>query len=1069
MGLRSPDKRLKKAAVSLIWVTDQLTDEQKISRLESIVRNSIDVAAEYAFRLLYAFVGRPKAWDEADAALKEGNESAKKTLADKQAQLDAQIEEANRHFKEFEEIPGNKSQRQNAINQRRAERDQTVRQLELQKDEAQKAYEKAIAEADDAHKAKMAVKLSDADQEVLGARFARRDALLSMAIGAYAEKLTKIGVDLALRELCRRRPYAEQEKEEYPGYYIQLLRVLEEGLTCSYSNTVRHTAMSMAKNLFVTAYPVLLRYLNSHDRQDQKDGLRGLVMLGQNALTSFKDEEGNAFERTSVIFLDRLADDRFGNIDRKAYFDAIAQLRDRHPSVVETLFEFLDRGTQDPDYTSALRALISISRCTEPVLTNVAWRDLSKNHFSVLQKHLVRELDWDQVSIEQFIEFYDMVYDEVLFARIIDNLYMRSDYASILKFRLIHWAKYTKGFDIKKHLREEEGKTLVRKSPIDEILQTFASLRKAPNMQDLAIRALVYRLDHRDLWVPDARDQAIEGQSVLLEALTESLGTLETEVTELQLLVAECLARAGKQSLSTNVFSYLMKVAVGVNYSIEWRIRAMRTLGHLADERAVVTLLMAAGFDAFGEKIPMEDNVSISAYNQERLAVVAAEALGGIIFAQEAEGIFQLISSMTRSRNSNTKEKGYRALRYFSRSDAHALEVARLLAQRLQVALNRNNASETRFYSNLFFELLEPIPDENKHRQDSRTNALIISETKETLLKEYMLATLFGDVFNLEGDPFYPLSVEKTLWEISNNSLLEKTYREVRQLIHGEFAKREFIDLAYLKDKSEEERIERLRPEMLLFKNKRKIAYTEEAVDALADYLSVDQLFALVAYAEEEEYHSGNLRERYRTIQHALVYRESPPIKEALSRFKQDYLVDVENFEDASLLYTNTAMAIFNEHRDRLETYKSDFFSVMSDFFRTIGALVGRLKQGEKGIEKVITHYMVPLQSLLERTIQLGWSDEEKTGLSEMIAALLSWKDDINVDVTLLLKQYFFVGNIDWNLIESLLEQSSRENRLLFVHLLTPTLAKDCTPKILGWLLEDNAALIRLADVLRSE
>ena len=362
MGLRSPDRRLKKAAVSLIWVTDQLSDEQKIVKLESIARNSIDAAAEYAFRLLYSLAGRPRAWDEADDARKKGKEEAEATLTELLASYDAEIETINTALKEFEELPsGNNSESYEAIENRRIERNKNVQALSIQKTEAQEAYKASLKEIDDAYKEKMAAKLSDEDREILGARFARRDALLSIAINAYSTDLTKLGVDIALEESCRRRPYAEGNAEEYPGYFAQLLSVLEEGLVCSYPETIHHTAMQMARHQLATAYPVLLQYLSSHDPQEQRDGIRGLVMLGQDALIPFQDEDGNAYPRTSVIFLDRLADDTYGNIERREYFSAIAQLRDRHPEVVEALFEFLDEGTENPDYTAALKALLAIS------------------------------------------------------------------------------------------------------------------------------------------------------------------------------------------------------------------------------------------------------------------------------------------------------------------------------------------------------------------------------------------------------------------------------------------------------------------------------------------------------------------------------------------------------------------------------------------------------------------------------------------------------------------------------------------------------------------------------------
>ena len=117
--------------------------------------------------------------------------------------------------------------------------------------------------------------------------------------------------------------------------------------------------------------------------------------------------------------------------------------------------------------------------------------------------------------------------------------------------------------------------------------------------------------------------------------------------------------------------------------------------------------------------------------------------------------------------------------------------------------LNDGGEFEKLKVNSLFASSLEAVNSEEKQREDSRTNALIITSGQETLLKQYMLATIFGDVFLREGDPFYPLHVSQTLWEIPNRSVLEKVYRNTRQLVHGAYAKEEFIDLDYLKEKSQ--------------------------------------------------------------------------------------------------------------------------------------------------------------------------------------------------------------------------------------------------------------------------
>ena len=114
-------------------------------------------------------------------------------------------------------------------------------------------------------------------------------------------------------------------------------------------------------------------------------------------LTEFKDENGNEYPRTSIIFLDRLANDTFGTIDRYSIFNAIGKLRDSHSTVVEALFAFLKRGVEDPDYGTVLSTLITISGCDDYFPEDVRWADLTHSDYSYLQPYLSHELDWEQV------------------------------------------------------------------------------------------------------------------------------------------------------------------------------------------------------------------------------------------------------------------------------------------------------------------------------------------------------------------------------------------------------------------------------------------------------------------------------------------------------------------------------------------------------------------------------------------------------------------------------------------------------------------------------------------------
>ena len=170
----------------------------------------------------------------------------------------------------------------------------------------------------------------------------------------------------------------------------------------------------------------------------------------------------------------------------------------------------------------------------------------------------------------------------------------------------------------------------------------------------------------------------------------------------------------------------------------------MRALGQLSDERAVEALLNAAGFDSYGEPLLVDPNLpTLSSNDKERLMVAAAEGLGGMIFAQEREGIYQLLSTMTRSQTENVRRNGFEGLRYFGRSEEHALLVTGIFATRLQSAVNSYNYDNIRRFLTLLCSVLEPLSTEKMIENSEIT----IRPQTEGLVKEYILQTLFGEVF----------------------------------------------------------------------------------------------------------------------------------------------------------------------------------------------------------------------------------------------------------------------------------------------------------------------------------
>jgi len=70
-------------------------------------------------------------------------------------------------------------------------------------------------------------------------------------------------------------------------------------------------------------------------------------------------------------------------------------------------------------------------------------------------------------------------------------------------------------------------------------------------------------------------------------------------------------------------------------------------------------------------------------------------------------------------------------------------------------------------------------------------------------------------------------------------------------------------------------------------------------------------------------------------------------------------------------------------------------------------------------------------------------------------------------DYTVVLDSYLRFGSIDWNFVNSIVEQGPRNLRSNIVEHLTEENAKEVLPKILSWVSQDSAAMIRLVDVLK--
>jgi hypothetical protein len=1083
MGLRSTDKRLKKMAISLIWCTDQLDKASKISRLEFILKNMNDAAAEYAFELLYAIAGRPTAWDTADETKDQDEANAKSTFDKAIEDYNADIKKRRDDFNSFQEgfnaAPNAEGRDQSALVNRRSEMLKSIEELETKKREANSQYEQDLSLAVENHKSSMDAPLTEADQQTWADAIARRDEVIGMAIDAYYPDLRISAVDKGLTECARRRIYFEKDLEEFEGYFERLLAIVEQGLQSSYSSVVQHTAVSMAEKYFKGAYKVLLGYLNSHDQEIQYLGIEGLTCYGPLGLTEFQDENGNDYPRTSIVFLDRLANDKYGTIDRYSIFEAIGRLKDSHSTVVEALFEFLERGMEDPDYGTVLDTLITISGCSDSILSGMKWSDLTHSDYSSLQPYLSHELDWERVDEDKFVTYYQDVFNETLLARIIENLYVRGDYANIYNYALINHCMDTKGFDIWKHA--ENG--IATKQPIDEILGEIALLDKnsdAKNIRSQAIKTLIYRLKNRETWYIPALEST-KDSSTLIMSMTSVIDQTKDDVTHELLRLTTVMAYAGLQGKTTAIFNTLYSVATVQSYKVDWRTKAMKALGQLSDERAVVALLKAAGFDAYGEELLVEPNIpALSTYDKEKLMVAASEGLGGMIFAQESESIFQLLSKMTRSKTRNVRQHGFAGLRYFGRSEEHALKVTGIFAGRLQSVVNSNSYNTIRFFLQLITKVLEPLSTENVEENAE----IVIRPHTEELVKEYILQTLFGEVFELDGEAHNPLNIEKNLFEIENTEFLELAFQNVRQLVHGPYQeenqqeenqqeiKEVPIDYSYLAGKTSAERTVALKAEVLLFQNKATTKYSVDVAKEIANYLSNREIFNLLeeAYQNDFESNSDSTIARYSTLFQNIILRKPSPIELAFKLMRKDYTLNLH--EDLSSSYYNmTVLPLFRANLDGLATHMNLFEENVVWYYKQFNTFVERNRFGDRRKFDVCLSFFEILRDLFSIYESLPNSTvvaETIKNVMKQVYLVKGLEHPQQVYIALF-ESYLKSGGIDWDFVNDILDEQHRSLRDVLVNQLTIEHVNDMTPVIFNWLLSDQSSLLRLVDVLASQ
>ena len=1079
MGLRSTDIRLKRMAIALIWSTEQLEQGEKIDRLESILRFNSDVCAELAFELLYAFAGRPSAWDAADFAKETAEKTALEVKNKSIAALQEQIDKVKNSFDEFAEASQQQLQNisdaaakknaREALAARRLTKNEETQLLQEKIREAKELYGASIKESNAAHEAKMEAPLGKEDQESWSNAIVRRDSLIQMALDGYCASLRTHAVDKGILELARRRPYFEQSKEEVSGYFARLTDVLRTAIQSSYSDLRRYTALELAKKRFNIGYQVIVNLLSSHDGADQRAAITALLNLGPIGLTDCVGTDGHRLPRTGLILLERVANDEFGTLERSRAFYALGRLKDRHSSIVEELFRFLEKGPISEDFSHAMRALLEITGTNNQILGSTRWADLTPSDYKQIQSYLSHELDWDRVSLDDFVTYYQDVYDEELLGRIMSYVVERGWYKELASHRLIYRAKQTKGFDLS---IKEDGTV---HSPIHSALIRLSRLpmkKETQQLQSQALRALCNRLDSKETWNPQAQQHT----DLIVFALVEYLTTNQALITPDVVHVASTLAKNHCGSSSKSIFDVLYTVASGRIHPVYLRLQAMTALGSLGDERAVLALLNSVGLDAYGEQLLLEDTeTEVSAYDIRRLQNAAAEGLGGMIFAQEREGIFQLLNTMSRSTDQDTRRKGFEGLRYFARSEQHVWGVVSMFASGFQGAVNQKKSTTITFFLNLLLRVLNPVGGEENDMNRARS---ITPQTEESV-RTYIRSVFFGESFEQNGEIFNPLNIEHSLFDMEAQHIIESSYAKIRHWVHPKVENdlevddvERPIDFSYLQEKTPKERSTALKAERALYENSHVCTkYTNDVTKVLVKYLSTEEMFDLYEHSTDNDYVSSSTTEdRYHILYNALKNQSPPPIKEALNRLQKDYKLDFNGNLPSVSWYTDFVLELLEDEALEVSSHMEQYTETVSSLFAQFNTFCTERNFGDTRYSS----HRKAFGSVLIRLLDVGRNLPSHPTLVHTAKSMLSlvpivedFQHQQNKYASVF-ESYLRFGEVDWLFIDTIVQDFSRNLRTMVVEHVTPENARNSLPMVLSWVEQDSAILLRLVDVLNS-
>jgi hypothetical protein len=424
------------------------------------------------------------------------------------------------------------------------------------------------------------------------------------------------------------------------------LSLLKDTLQSPYPELVRQAAVLSARAKEPAGKAYLESLLSSHIKADQKTAVESLVALGAPG--------------TALLFLDRADGDQTGSVDRTLLFKGLADLDDRSAPVLDRLFELVGQGTDDPEYDHAIKTILAFTGHHKPVNQKAVWAQLDE--------------DKQQEESEK--------YDDVLLARLIEALYDLSHPSTLSRYRLLGAAQ------------------TAWTEAVDGALKPWVMLpdtAQNATLKQQAIQAAAWRYQNR-------------GKTDILQtALVSNLALFGANkvISKYQYTVAQALGAAGFKG-DGRIFTFLRRIAVNAEYSHSWRQQSVKTLGAMADLRAVESLLNIAGYDEQGQPIEKE----VTGYEETQLELAALQALGQMSSSPLAGAFFQALSDGTRKKDQRFVSASVKGLSFFGDSPQYA-----------DTALSRLLAVQTSSFYGMSREVISAIGELWKRSKDDALRA----------------------------------------------------------------------------------------------------------------------------------------------------------------------------------------------------------------------------------------------------------------------------------------------------------------------------------------------------------